>query len=185
MVDFLEVVHQFLTEGITWSSAVAIILAIVKLRDSAHKRKVNEQTARDIAMIKEHLGCHVSTLGNVSAYGATKNERPFLSRLVGRFRAAIVKQFTIWRMIKMNNNINWVTLIVALLGAAKIVLEAFGIDIITDDVINQASNAVAAIVAIVGVLISHRKPNKEAVNNVANNDTYDYSGIDAERESAG
>lgn len=73
------------------------------------------------------------------------------------------------------NKINWVTLIVALLGAAKIVLEAFGLDIITDDVINQSSNAVAAIVAIIGVLMSHRK--KETV-------TYDYASLDVERASA-
>lgn len=57
----------------------------------------------------------------------------------------------------MNNNINVVSLTIAILGALKIVLEAFNVDLITDDQINSIANAVAAVVTIVGVMISHRK----------------------------
>ena len=57
----------------------------------------------------------------------------------------------------MNNQINYVTLIVALLGAAKLALQAFGIDVITDDMIDKSANVVAAVVTLVGVVISHRK----------------------------
>lgn len=60
----------------------------------------------------------------------------------------------------MKSNVNWVTLVVALLGAAKLVLQAFGIDVITDDMIDKASNVVAALVTLVGVIMSHRKGEK-------------------------
>ena len=61
-------------------------------------------------------------------------------------------------------DINWVSLVVAMMGAAKLVLQAFGIDVITDDVIDQSANAVAAIVTLVGVVMSHRKPQPVAEN---------------------
>ena len=52
---------------------------------------------------------------------------------------------------------NVITLIIAILGALKLVLNAFGIDIITDQNINDIANGIAAIVTVVGVIISHKK----------------------------
>lgn len=62
--------------------------------------------------------------------------------------------------------INWVTLSVALLGAAKIVLEVFGVEVITDDLIDSTANAVAAVVAVLGVIMSHSKPTVKEVKPV-------------------
>lgn len=56
----------------------------------------------------------------------------------------------------MNQNINWVTLIVSLLGAIKLVLQMFGIQI-PDQNINEIANGAAALVNIVGIIMSHRK----------------------------
>ena len=64
----------------------------------------------------------------------------------------------------MNNQINYVTLIVALLGAAKLALQAFGIDVITDDMIDKSANVVAAVVTLVGVVISHRKTGGDSLD---------------------
>lgn len=75
-------------------------------------------------------------------------------------------------------DINWATLIVALLGAAKLVLESFGINIITDDQINAIANAAAAVAAVIGVVMSHRKGG----NSVA--DTYDYAELDSHSKDA-
>ena len=180
ITDFLEVLHQFLTEGITWSSGLAIVLAILKIRDSQHKRRVNEKTQRDIAAIKEHLGIW-NGQSEISQTGAT-NSKPS-SRLLQAVTYQ-VNQLKLGRKKKMNK-VNWVTLTVAILGAVKLILQSMGIDIITDQVIDVSSNLVAGVVTLVGIFLTHRKPNKEVANNVANNDTYDYSGIDAERESAG
>lgn len=71
--------------------------------------------------------------------------------------------------------INWVTLSVALLGAAKIVLEVFGVEVITDDLIDSTANAVAAVVAVLGVIMSHSKPKQPAV--VADSTPYDFENM--------
>jgi uncharacterized membrane protein len=60
------------------------------------------------------------------------------------------------RRTNMNQNINWVTLIVSLLGAIKLVLQMFGIQI-PDQNINEIANGAAALVNIVGIIMSHRK----------------------------
>jgi phi LC3 family holin len=52
--------------------------------------------------------------------------------------------------------LNLVTLVPALLGAIKLILEPFGVHISNED-INAIANGVAAIVTIVGVVVSHQK----------------------------
>jgi uncharacterized membrane protein YdcZ (DUF606 family) len=56
---------------------------------------------------------------------------------------------------KMLQNRNIATLTVGLLGAAKLVLDSFGWNVITDDQINSIANGVAALVTIAGVVMSH------------------------------
>lgn len=58
-------------------------------------------------------------------------------------------------------DINIVTMTVAILGAGKMILESFGVDLIDDNQINEIANGVAAVVTIVGVIISHRKTTKK------------------------
>jgi len=45
-------------------------------------------------------------------------------------------------------------LVVAVLGAVKLVTDAFGVVILTDESINSIANGVAAIATIVGILIN-------------------------------
>lgn len=52
---------------------------------------------------------------------------------------------------------NYLTLTVAILGAAKLVLNAFGVDIISDNDINNIANGVAAVISIVGVYMNHHQ----------------------------
>lgn len=52
---------------------------------------------------------------------------------------------------------NYYTLIVSLLGAAKIVLEAFGIHIIDNGQINSIADGLASVLTIVGVFFNHKK----------------------------
>lgn len=56
----------------------------------------------------------------------------------------------------MNTNVNWATLIPTLLGAAKLILEPFGI-IIPDQNVNEIANGIAALATVIGIIISHRK----------------------------
>jgi len=46
------------------------------------------------------------------------------------------------------------TLVVAILGAIKLVLDVSGVPVLTDDNINAIANGIAAIATIVGILIN-------------------------------
>jgi uncharacterized membrane protein len=54
-------------------------------------------------------------------------------------------------------NKNYYTIIIALLGAAKLVLDSFGIKLITDQNVNDVANSVATIITFVGVIMTHIK----------------------------
>lgn len=52
---------------------------------------------------------------------------------------------------------NVLTITIGLLGAAKLVLDAFGVHIISDAQVNDIANGVASLVTVVGVYMSHNK----------------------------
>jgi uncharacterized membrane protein len=61
------------------------------------------------------------------------------------------------RKTKMNSqNINYATLIPTILGAAKLILQTFGIEI-PDTVVNEIVNGAAAVGTIIGIFMAHRK----------------------------
>jgi len=45
-------------------------------------------------------------------------------------------------------------LVIAILGAVKLVTDAFGVQILTNESINEIANGVSAVVAIIGILIN-------------------------------
>ncbi|WNR42115.1 hypothetical protein [Paenibacillus roseipurpureus] len=53
---------------------------------------------------------------------------------------------------------NYYTLALGLLGAAKLILDAFGVTLLTDETVNAVANGVAAILSVVGVYTNHQKP---------------------------
>ena len=53
--------------------------------------------------------------------------------------------------------VNYFTLSLGLLGAAKLILNAFGLDLIQDDNMNAITNGVAAVLSIIGVYANHQK----------------------------
>ncbi|SDN72419.1 hypothetical protein SAMN04487897_104203 [Paenibacillus sp. yr247] len=52
---------------------------------------------------------------------------------------------------------NYFTLTLGLLGAAKLILNAYGLDIIHDDDMNAIANGVAALLSVIGVYTNHQK----------------------------
>lgn len=59
---------------------------------------------------------------------------------------------------------NWTTLLIALLGALKLILQPFGIEI-SDEHINAIVNGAAAVVTVGGVIYHHmKKPKGEVIN---------------------
>jgi hypothetical protein len=54
------------------------------------------------------------------------------------------------------------TLAASTLGAAKLVLDSFGVHIITDATVNDVANAVATIATFGGVIVAHFHQRKQA-----------------------
>lgn len=50
------------------------------------------------------------------------------------------------------------TLVVAILGAVKLVTDAFGLTVLDDTQINAIANGVAALATVVGILINRDTP---------------------------
>jgi uncharacterized membrane protein len=63
------------------------------------------------------------------------------------------------RLAKMNSNTNYYTLIPALIGVLKLILQPLGFDLshVTDSQVNDLCNGIAALLAIIGVFLPHRK----------------------------
>lgn len=55
-----------------------------------------------------------------------------------------------------SKNINYITLIPTILGATKLILQTFGIDI-PDETINEVINGAAAVGTIIGIFLTHKK----------------------------
>lgn len=55
------------------------------------------------------------------------------------------------------SKINWVTLVPAVMGGVKLILQSFGIDVITDDLIDQVANVAASLAVIIGIIATHKK----------------------------
>lgn len=72
------------------------------------------------------------------------------------------------------SNVNWVTLIVALLGAVKLILQPFGIEI-TEQHINDIANGAAALVTVWGVVYSHVKQTTGGDTSAQSNNTAGYN----------
>jgi peptidoglycan hydrolase-like protein with peptidoglycan-binding domain len=63
---------------------------------------------------------------------------------------------------------NIVSLTLTLLGALKIILEAFGLHVISDQQINDIANGAAAVCTVAGVLLSHNKSRNDKNKSSAN-----------------
>lgn len=182
MYEFYEWIREHRHNPLTWAALVPLIIIIAdklgrefitdqfkKLLHVQGKADFKEYIAnqkrieRKVDQIAIYLGVPEWNVEETVYTESTVKNSSILSRL-GLLNALYARKSTMQRRIKMNTSINWVTLAVALLGAAKLVLQAFGFDIITDDMIDKASNVVAALVTLVGVIMSHRK--KENIKDV-------------------
>lgn len=57
----------------------------------------------------------------------------------------------------MNEQRNYITLGVSLLGALKLTFESFGIPFISDDQINAIANLASVVLTIAGIAMTHTK----------------------------
>lgn len=82
--------------------------------------------------------------------GATALTTTFITPRTGIFRFKRRRTMT-------PSKINWVTLVPAVMGGLKLILQSFGIDVITDDLIDQVANVAASVAVIIGIIATHKK----------------------------
>ena len=58
-------------------------------------------------------------------------------------------------MMIVVQNRNLTTLLIALLGAVKLILQAFGMDVITSQQVDSIANGIAALITVAGVIMTH------------------------------
>ena len=57
-------------------------------------------------------------------------------------------------MIQMLEKLRKPALVIACLGAVKLVTDAFGLQLLTDESINDIANGVSALATVIGILIN-------------------------------
>jgi uncharacterized membrane protein len=109
-------------------------------------------------VIMEKLGVDSEWRGQASPFQS--EEVKSLRKLLQSSQAALKRVHQQRRVIKMDqSNINWISLIPAVAGAIKLILQPFGIDLshITDTQVNDIANGAAALATVIGIFMSHRK----------------------------
>lgn len=165
MLDLLELLHQFLSDGLSWASVTAIILAVLKIRDSQHKRKVNVQLGNDIRAIKERLGIwSADSLQGDSSDTATRRSNISPSCWGTNTTARIIGKFTHWRLRLMDKlkNINKALLLPLLAAIATFVKHVYGYDV-PDETLNTIADISLYTIAFIGLFVKPTKTNKEYV----------------------
>lgn len=162
MVDVAEwLIEHWKT--LTASGLIAVILR--ELTKHMVNRTVEEfinPQAKAIREIKRNLQIvqhHMGVEGEWSGEGLTyERVRRSLSQYFALFSKVILRK--IFRLRRKNmQNINWITLIPSLFGVAKLILQPLGVDLshITNEQVNDIANGVAALLAVIGVFLSHQK----------------------------
>jgi uncharacterized membrane protein len=155
MPEILETIKILFEESFPWLGAF-IAPAILYFR-WLEKRKKRERER----IIEDKLD-YLIELGGGAWDSKSKKSRktvpPSLKRSLLGFCAAILRRTYHYLKRRMTmQNINWYTLIASLVGALKLSLQPFGIEI-PDQQYNELANGAAALITIIGVFLSHRKP---------------------------
>lgn len=166
MVDLLEILHSFLTDGITWSTIIAIYLAWHKIREGKQKRVAHERMEQKQQAIMSHLGVPWDWDAE------KKSSKPSTGKTLLRYSPAAKSLVrTVWLFIhrkvidllelrrkrKMQISKAW---IVGLIGyIAFFVKQYAGIEI-TDDMIDKVSELALLVIMLIPMFVNMIKQRK-------------------------
>ncbi|MBB6694366.1 hypothetical protein H7B90_23500 [Cohnella xylanilytica] len=185
MYELYEWIRQHRHNPVTWAALVPLIIIILdklgrefitdqvkRLLHIQHRDEFKEYIAnqkrieRKIDRLALYMEVPEWNVEETSYTANTVKTSSILSRL-GRLSAQYVKQFTMRR----RKNMNYKTLIPSLIGAIKLILQPFGVDLseITDEQINLVVNGISALLVIWGIFAKHIKKGakkSDATNNL-------------------
>lgn len=169
MDDLLELLVRLLDPIVHYLgphavAAFAILGALTTYYNAKKQRRREKRFESKLDLIIERIGATWNAESAASRDYTAQNSLLYswlmksLARLVESFIACLVIVYlTLSRRVERMSTINWFGITSALLGAAKIILQSQGIDVIDDNQINAIANGVAALMTIVGIIMSNRK----------------------------
>jgi uncharacterized membrane protein len=168
MAELLEFIKSLFEESIPWlapiiAPAILYFRWVEKKNRQTRERRIESKLDYLIELEGGRWNVEKPSLSKDSAKTTSMSLRLVISLVLNAglsIRRKGIKKYTLSRRNEtMNQNINWATLIPALLGVLKLILQPFGIDLskITDDQVNAVINGAAALIAIWGVFKSHTK----------------------------
>lgn len=144
--DILQFIKDIHTHGISWGAVITALLLWSKLKKNMQFKERDERVEGKIDAIMQKVGAEWNS-------GVQNNSSKDLMNSVRSFY--LLLKAIKGRKNKMNQ-VNLATLLPGLIGAAKLVLQSFGIDI-PDEHINATINGIAAVLSIVAIFQSHKK----------------------------
>jgi uncharacterized membrane protein len=144
--------------GIRFGLIFALYAIYRKERRNSRLDQRDADVFHNQRVIMEKLGVDSEWRGQSSPFQS--EEVKSFKKLYSLLRKEIQQEYQKRRVVKMNqSNINWISLIPAVAGAIKLILQPFGIDIshITDTQVNNIANGAAALATVIGIFMSHRK----------------------------
>jgi uncharacterized membrane protein len=159
--EVITVIAALVLRELTKNMAKHTAAKLIEHFLSPQAKEINE-IKQNIKIIQDHLGVE----GEWSDTGAGRisfgKARSLTRSFAGFSRVILRRTLKLRRRKRMNQGqINWMTLIPALLGALKLILQPFGI-VIEDEQINEITNGAAALLTVIGVIMSHRKTDAAA-----------------------
>jgi phi LC3 family holin len=156
LVEFLyELKDQIDRHGIRWG--VIFTLFVVYRKELRNKRLDLRDDAMFInqRIIMDHLGIGDQYHGQpIVSHKDLANYKP-----LQQYCSEVIQWAKRLRRKNAMNKVNWLTLVPAVVGTLKLVLQPFGIDLsgVTDEHVNSIVNGAAALATIIGVFMNHYK----------------------------
>jgi uncharacterized membrane protein len=153
--SLLEAIDRILSQGkFSWGAIITALLFFNKIQRNKEFRLRDQRVERNQRRIMDHLG--VEGEWPIPQRTLPQMVQQNLRKLYSSSPKE-TQQGNQRRKTKMNSqNINYATLIPTILGAAKLILQTFGIEI-PDTVVNEIVNGAAAVGTVIGIFMAHRK----------------------------
>jgi phi LC3 family holin len=158
LIDFiLELRDSIDKHGIRWGVALTLYALFRKERRNTRLDQRDADIFHNQLILMTALGVDKQWRGQVTPYQS--QEAKSYEKLLQLSQMGLSQVQLKRRVKKMQPNTNWITLIPALVGAIKLILQPFGIDLshVTDQQVNDVVNGIAALATIIGILLPHKK----------------------------
>jgi uncharacterized membrane protein len=165
LIDWLlELKDSIDRHGIRMGVIITLYALFRKERRNMRLDQRDADVFHNQRVIMEKLGVADQWKGQAIPFQS--EEVKSLRKLYSSSQVVIQQVNQLRRKKKMNQqNTNWATLVPAMFGAIKLILQPFGIDLspVTDETINAIVNGVAGVCVVGGIIYNHFRNRKSKI----------------------